>query len=169
MLLTHPLTIQEVNNSLSENFIRIFGNVVEHCPAAAIGILKKRPFSDVNHIIKAVIDFLDSLKISEKEKILQLYPDLLNKLTYLSSLQLEMEITGKDHLSVEEKRKLRELNSRYKNKFGFPFIVGSKEECIFTIVSEIVSRLQNDKDRELRIAMEEVKNIVKLRIHEIVR
>lgn len=66
MFITHRLTVQEVNNLLSESFVRIFGNIVEHCPAAAIGILKCRPFSDPESIIQAVNDLLDGLKHNGK-------------------------------------------------------------------------------------------------------
>lgn len=64
MFITHRLTLQEVNNLLSESFIRIFGNIVEHYPAAAIGILKCRPFSDVESIVQAINDILDGFKIN---------------------------------------------------------------------------------------------------------
>lgn len=66
MFITHRLTVQEVNNLLSESFVRIFGNIVEHFPAAAIGILKYRPFSDVESIIQAINDLLDGLKNNGK-------------------------------------------------------------------------------------------------------
>lgn len=62
MFITHRLTIQEVNNLLSESFVRIFGNIVEHFPAAAISILKCRPFSDVEAIIQAFHSLLDGFK-----------------------------------------------------------------------------------------------------------
>lgn len=66
MFVARQLSIQEVNNLLSEGFVRIFGNIVEHFPAAAIGILKCRPFADKNAIVHAVNEFLDSLKINGK-------------------------------------------------------------------------------------------------------
>ncbi|KAJ8944773.1 hypothetical protein NQ318_003641 [Aromia moschata] len=189
MLLTHPLSIDEVNGLLSENFVRIFGNIVDHFPAAAIVILKKRPFSDVNDIVQAVFSYLDSLKVTgklplccrgksnftfsiffrRKRKILHLYPDVLSQLAYLSQWPPEKEIVGTDHLTTEEKRRLRDLNNRYKEKFGFPFVIGLKEKDVWTVFSEVVSRLQNDYEKEIHTAFDEVKNIVKLRIHEIVR
>lgn len=57
------LTIQEVNSLESDRFIKIFGNVVEHCLAVAIGILKNRPFKDIQDVIGAVNTYLDNLKI----------------------------------------------------------------------------------------------------------
>lgn len=66
MFITHRLTVQEVNNLLSESFVRIFGNIVEHFPAAAIGILKCRPFRDVESIIQSINDLVDGLKQNGK-------------------------------------------------------------------------------------------------------
>ena len=63
---TQYLTIQEVNGLESDRFIKIFGNIVEHCLAAGIGILKNRPFGSVEDIVKAIDSYLDSLKLLGK-------------------------------------------------------------------------------------------------------
>lgn len=60
------LTIQEVNSLESDRFIKIFGNIVEHCLAAGIGILKNRPFGSLEDVIKAIETYLDSLKLNGK-------------------------------------------------------------------------------------------------------
>lgn len=104
----------------------------------------------------------------EKEKILQLYPDIINNLIFSSQLPLKREIRGTDRLTVDEKTQLRELDSSYTAKFGFPFIIDDKEKDVNTIFSEIISRLKNSKEQEIDNTMRIVKNIVKLRIHEIV-
>lgn len=61
-----------------------------------------------------------------------------------------------------------ELNKRYKEKFGFPFIICPKDTDHKTIFSEMISRLQNCEETEVYVAMREVKNIVRMRIHELV-
>lgn len=60
------ISLNEVNNLASDLFIKIFGNVVEHYPAAAIGILKNRPFKDVEDISLAVNGYIDSLNSAGK-------------------------------------------------------------------------------------------------------
>ncbi|KAK5643207.1 hypothetical protein RI129_007052 [Pyrocoelia pectoralis] len=60
------MNIDKVNKLPSEQFIKIFGNIVEHYPAAAIGILKNRPFRDVGAISDAVNSYLDSLSEHDK-------------------------------------------------------------------------------------------------------
>jgi hypothetical protein len=78
------LTIQEVNNIISEHFIKIFGNVVEHYPAAAIGILKNRPFQNSNDISVAINNFLDKLEM--KGKFIKLfYKNCIDKYMFTES------------------------------------------------------------------------------------
>jgi hypothetical protein len=79
------LTIQEVNNIISEHFIKIFGNVVEHYPAAAIGILKNRPFQNSNDISVAINNFLDKLEM--KGKFIKLfYKNCIDKYMFTESI-----------------------------------------------------------------------------------
>lgn len=119
----------------SDNFIKIFGNVVEHYPAAAIGILKNRPFDSPEDIANAIEVYLETLSLNgkicaficfiyiiqnavstEQEKILQLHPDLAGKLAELGKLTKESTqeqiSAGLDKLSTEEKQKLSDLNER---------------------------------------------------------
>ncbi|VEN54316.1 unnamed protein product [Callosobruchus maculatus] len=168
MYVSRRLSIQEVNNLLSESFVRIFGNIVEHFPAAAIGVLKHRPFDNTEALVRAISDFLDSMKLSDLEDILQRYPDIFNIFTHNSLLILDKNY-GTNQLSMAERRKLNELNSQYKEKFGFPFIMGYKSNDVFTLFDEIISRLENNREQELEVAIKEVKNIVNIRIHELVQ
>ncbi|EFA02262.1 2-oxo-4-hydroxy-4-carboxy-5-ureidoimidazoline decarboxylase [Tribolium castaneum] len=173
MLLTR-LSIQEVNNIISEHFIKIFGNVIEHYPAAAIGILKFRPFRNATDISTAINNFLDQLSLKEKQRILLLYPDLVGKLADLSIFMLQIDqyqrVSGADQLTIDDKHKLGKLNKRYREKFGFPFITyGKANKNVFTIFSEIETRIENSVEEETEIALSEVKKIGKLRICEILQ
>lgn len=106
---------------------------------------------------------------TEKEKIFKLYPDVIEKLTLHNGFHSLIKEVDNDHLTIDDKLKLLELNKRYKGKFGFPFIVCPKETDYRAIFSEIMSRLHNSQDTEINVAMREVKNIVRLRIHELVK
>ncbi|CAH0559989.1 unnamed protein product [Brassicogethes aeneus] len=171
-MITKLLSIEEVNNLISEHFIKIFGNVVEHSTSAAIGILKYRPFSNSKDIQFAINEYLDSLKCSDKEKILQAHPDMVCKLTDLSRLLLEYEVnihgySETNRPSVEEKLKLKELNRMYIKKFGFPFITFKKLN-FFEIFSELERRVANSKEKEIILSMTEVKKICNMKVLEIV-
>lgn len=112
---------------------------------------------------------------SEKEKILQLYPDSVSKLAGFSNSMLEFNTHQKivnattTSLRFEEKKRLKQLTKSYKEKHGFPFIICSKEEDVDKLCAEIESRLMKNKTEETEIALKEVKKICRLRLHEIIK
>ncbi|ENN81867.1 2-oxo-4-hydroxy-4-carboxy-5-ureidoimidazoline decarboxylase [Dendroctonus ponderosae] len=169
------LCIQEVNNLESDRFIKIFGNIVEHCLAAGIGILKNRPFQSIDDVVKAIESYLDSLKPQEKRAILQLYPDSVSTLAGFSNSMLELNIhqkiieTKPRNLRFEEKKRLKQLSKSYKEKHGFPFIICLKVDNIEALCALIEARVMNETHQEIEIALKEVKKICKLRIHEIIK
>ncbi|XP_044748540.1 2-oxo-4-hydroxy-4-carboxy-5-ureidoimidazoline decarboxylase-like [Coccinella septempunctata] len=168
------LTISEVNSLVSEHFIKIFGNVVEHCPAAAIGILKYRPFNSTMDIYKAIVSYIDGLSINEKQNLLYFHPDFVSQLINLSRLQLENspkkmnQTISLDMLPISEKRRLNTLNDRYKEKFGFPFVIFGKRN-IDLILNEMEKRMENSPEKEIELAIQEVKKISRVRIHELIK
>lgn len=60
------LTLEEVNSLPSNDFIKVFGNIIERYPTAAIKILKFRPFCKVDDLIDAFNNYLDGLNIVGK-------------------------------------------------------------------------------------------------------
>ncbi|XP_045480792.1 2-oxo-4-hydroxy-4-carboxy-5-ureidoimidazoline decarboxylase-like [Harmonia axyridis] len=168
------LSIEEVNSLVSEHFIKIFGNVVEHCPAAAIGILKYRPFNSTVDICKAIVSYLDGLSTNEKQNILCFHQDFVSQLLNLGRLQLERtpkkrnQTISLDMLPISEKRRLNLLNERYKEKFGFPFVIFGKKH-IDLIFNEMEKRIENSPEREIELAIQEVKKISRIRVHELIK
>ncbi|KAF5282159.1 hypothetical protein FQR65_LT02856 [Abscondita terminalis] len=168
------MCLDEVNKLPSEQFIKIFGNVVEHSPAAAICILKNRPFHDVASISSAINIYLDSLSSQELMSVVQLHPDLAGKLAELGKMStestFEQSTMGLLNLSTEEKHKLIHLNEEYKKRFGFPFIVCIREtNGLCDIVQLIQQRLGNSIDEELKTSIAEVKKISRLRVQALVK
>lgn len=53
---------------------------------------------------------------------------------------------------------------RYKQKFGFPFVICARENKVETILKGLQTRKNNIKEDELIIGINEVKKICKLRI-----
>lgn len=61
-----PLTIFDVNNISEEEFVRVFGNVIELFTEAAIEVEKIRPFSNVGELCNSFQTYLDKLDIECK-------------------------------------------------------------------------------------------------------
>lgn len=58
---------------------------------------------------------------------------------------------------------------RYKEKFGFPFVICARENKATAIFTAIQKRLDNEKLQELQNGINEVKKISALRIAQIVK
>lgn len=84
----------------------------------------------------------------------------------MSKLILDLEI---NKISIEERIKLKDLNNQYKRKFGFPFVICEKDNNLAQIFAEMESRVENEKEDEIKLAIEEVKKISYFKIFEIVR
>ena len=101
-----------------------------------------------------------------------MYPDLAGRLAKLGQLGVEStqehSAAKLDQMTSDEKTEMANLNQKYKNKFGFPFIICvrlNKKEAIF---SGLRSRLHNDHDQELQNGIKEVLKITELRIRDLI-
>lgn len=72
-------------------------------------------------------------------------------------------------LSEEERAELVALNDRYKEKFGFPFVICARENKKDSILRGIKSRLGNSVSEEVENALAEIGKISRLRIANIVQ
>ncbi|XP_033742753.1 2-oxo-4-hydroxy-4-carboxy-5-ureidoimidazoline decarboxylase-like isoform X2 [Pecten maximus] len=166
------LSVHDVNQLTSDDFIDVFGNVVEHCSLCAAAVWQHRPFTDVHHIHKLVCDFLDNIPYDGKQGVLRLHPDLAGKVAGLGGLtvesQNEQKAAGIDSLTPAEKETIRERNKSYRNKFGFPFVICARKNKKEAILGGLKLRLQNDITEEVLNGVEQVKLIALLRLLSIV-
>ncbi|KAI9554590.1 hypothetical protein GHT06_019863 [Daphnia sinensis] len=166
------LTISQVNELNYEEFIDLFGNVVEHCSICAAAVWRFRPFRDVYHLHQEICSFVDLLPDTGKEGVLRLHPDLAGRLAELGSLtqesSAEQKAAGLDTMTPEEKQLLKDTNAKYRDKFGFPFVICARQNKKEAILKGIVERLEHSAAEELNIGIEEVKKICMLRLLNIV-
>jgi 2-oxo-4-hydroxy-4-carboxy--5-ureidoimidazoline (OHCU) decarboxylase len=86
----------------------------------------------------------------------------LNDLTPAS--RQEQQSAALDQCTPEEYKQFHKLNCRYKEKFGFPFIMAVRGSNRQEILSAFTSRLENDPETEFTTAMQEIHKIAKLRL-----
>lgn len=166
------LTISQVNELNYEDFIGRFGNVIEHCSICAAAVWRFRPFHDIRHLHQAICSFVDLLPNTGKEGVLRLHPDLAGRLAELGSLtqesSAEQKAAGLDTMTPAEKQLLKDTNAKYRDKFGFPFVICARQNKKEAILKGIVERLEHSAAEELNIGIEEVKKICMLRLLSIV-
>ncbi|XP_043929205.1 putative 2-oxo-4-hydroxy-4-carboxy-5-ureidoimidazoline decarboxylase [Protopterus annectens] len=166
------MDIRDINSMNYESFLDVFGNVVEKCPVIVAAIWSRCPFLSVSDMESSIAEFIDSLPQSGKEGILRCHPDLAGrdllsgKVTAES--QGEQRQAGLASLSPGEMERMKQLNSHYKNKFGFPFVICARMSNKAQIFQELSVRVNNPPSQELLKGIEEVKKICHLRIQAIV-
>ena len=107
-----------------------------------------------------------------KQGILRGFPDLAGKIAEAGQLTKE---SNREHaaanlhiLSDYEKELLQELNCRYKEKFGFPFVICARMNKKEAILKGLENRYGNDVKEELEAGIEQVLKICELRLRDIV-
>uniref|UniRef100_A0A8C5PR62 2-oxo-4-hydroxy-4-carboxy-5-ureidoimidazoline decarboxylase n=1 Tax=Leptobrachium leishanense TaxID=445787 RepID=A0A8C5PR62_9ANUR len=165
------MDLHTLNTLNYEEFFEHFGNIVEKCPLISGAVWSRRPFSSALELESSVYEFIDSLPSSGQEGILRCHPDLAGKelisRTLTQESMKEQNQAGLTSLSQSERETLTLLNSQYKLKFGFPFVICAKMSDKNKIIEALRSRIQNDRVEELGTGIAEVKKICHLRLQDI--
>ena len=73
---------------------------------------------------------------------------------------------GLDHLTPPECERLLQLNTEYRDKFGFPFLFAVKGSTKHDILRALEQRLEDDSEQEYREALRQVYRIARFRIED---
>ena len=110
----------------------------------------------------------------EQQKLATLlaHPDLAGKLAAAKHLTKhsadEQASAGLDALTADEHAVFTDLNDRYREKFGFPFIIAVKGLTKSDIIAAFKTRLDHDRDSEFTAACHQVEKIALLRLQDMV-
>lgn len=166
------LSLEQVNAMDCPDFISHFGSVIEHGTLAAASVYASRPFRDITALHQAFNLFIQSLSGQARAGLIRCYPDLAGRLAEENRLNRESleehRAAGLLELTEEEREELRSLNSSYKDKFDFPFVVCARENRKEAIMREIRARLGNGLLDEVENALAEISKIAYHRISGIV-
>ena len=111
---------------------------------------------------------------SEQQKLATLlaHPDLAGKLAAAKHLTKhstdEQASAGLDALTDDEHKTFTNLNDRYREKFGFPFIIAVKGLKKDDIIAAFKARLDHDRNSEFVAACHQVEKIALLRLQNMV-
>jgi len=160
-------------NELDE-FIKLFGGVYEHSPWIAEAVFEDRTckqISTADSLYLAMKAKVDGSGIKEKLELLHAHPDLAGKLAIKGELTAESanEQASADlgDCSADEFQEFQELNARYREKFGFPFILAVQGFKRSEILKIFRKRVNNDYDIEFEEALNQVHRIALLRLQDI--
>jgi 2-oxo-4-hydroxy-4-carboxy-5-ureidoimidazoline decarboxylase len=160
----------KIDKLTETEFTEVFGNIFENASWIAVRLYKKKPFHNFNDLSEKMISIFENSDNQSKLKILNSHPDLANK-TKIGSLtpdsNKEQANAGLDQCTEEEFIEFKNLNLRYKNTFGFPFILAVKGKNKLEILNNFKKRILSNKKIELDEAINQVKQIANLRLGEL--
>ena len=162
------ITIDEVNALPRNGFVAAIGWVFEHSPWIAERAWERRPFRDLTHLHESMTNEVERATREEKLALLRAHPDLGARARMSAASAGEQSDAGLDRLTPEEYQRLRELNTAYKEKFGFPFLYAVKGSTKYDILRALDQRLQSTPEQEFHEALQQVYRIALFRLQEVV-
>jgi OHCU decarboxylase len=155
----------------AETFMATFGGVFEHSPFIAQRAFEAElgPANDTPLGIHfALRNQFRMASEDERLNVLRAHPDLAGKLAAARRLTeestAEQASAGLDALTDRERENFTDLNTRYVEKFGFPFIIAVRDNTKASILEAFEKRIENDRATEFATACAQVERIAQLRI-----
>ncbi|MBV1901308.1 MAG: 2-oxo-4-hydroxy-4-carboxy-5-ureidoimidazoline decarboxylase [Kordiimonadaceae bacterium] len=155
----------------SDAFLEIYGGIYEHSlwiAAGAYAAQKGSNLDTVNGLHSAMMTTLNAADEPAKMTLICAHPDLAGKLAVGEALTAEstseQQGAGLDRCTPEEFEEFQTLNTTYKTTFGFPFIIAVKGLGRQRILAAFRARINNDRETEFNMALEQINRIAYFRL-----
>ncbi|WP_038974483.1 2-oxo-4-hydroxy-4-carboxy-5-ureidoimidazoline decarboxylase, partial [Bradyrhizobium genomosp. III] len=166
------ISLSDLNAASKADFVAALANVVEYSPWIAEQLADKRPFAGINQLHTALMAAIQSAEPDVQLALIRAHPDLASKTQRAAGLTVEstdeQNSAGLDRLSDAEYAAFERVNSAYRDKFGFPYIVCVRRHTRDSVLRDFETRLRNIAKTETRRAMEEIGRISALRLDQLV-
>jgi OHCU decarboxylase len=163
--------MESINELDRAAFVERFGPLFEHSPWVAEDAWTDRPFADQEELFEALRAAMYSASHERHLALIRAHPDLAGKAAIEGSLtnssKREQASAGLDRLTPDEYRQFTRTNTAYRERFGFPFVVCAREHTKESILRVAAERLEHTRDEEVRVALEEIAKIARLRLEDL--
>ncbi|KAI8850433.1 Oxo-4-hydroxy-4-carboxy-5-ureidoimidazoline decarboxylase [Chytridium lagenaria] len=154
------LSIQELNATSDDKFIRTVEALFEPAPPLAAALLKQRPFESWEQLLDVTDAVIASLSEVDRLVVINAHPriglELLKEQLSASSLKEQGYTNRASAVSNEDAEvnaTLQKLNDEYEERFGFKFVVFVAGRPRSAIVDVIRERMNNSKQEELETGL----------------
>jgi 2-oxo-4-hydroxy-4-carboxy-5-ureidoimidazoline decarboxylase len=166
------LTLDALNQTAAADFVAALGHVFEHSPWVVEAVAQARPFASLAALRDAMIGLIDAAAPEERLALIRAHPDLAERVRHDAEMTAaslaEQGGAGLDRLTETEFAAFDQLNSAYREKFGFPFILGVRRHTKDSILDVFERRLLNLPEQEQAEAIREISRIASLRLAALV-
>ncbi len=166
-----PLLNPRPSTQGRDAFISRYGDVYEHSPWIAeaawdngLGAEQDTP----EGLATAMAAILNAAPAERQLALIRAHPDLAGKTAERGELTAdstrEQAGAGLDQCSPEEYARFHRYNTRYQQRFGFPFVMAVKGSDRHQILAAFERRLEHTPEQERRTAIGEINRIARLRL-----
>ena len=159
-----------INELDRATFVKRFGPLFEHSPWVAEAAWRDRPFESREELHEALVAAMYAAPRERKLALIRAHPDLAGKAAIEGTLtersRREQASAGLDRLTPDEYDAFTRTNAAYRERFGFPLVICVREHTKESILRVASERLTNTEDEEIRVALEEIAKIARLRLEE---
>ena len=167
-----PLSVAAVNELDAAAFAERFGDIAEHAPWVAERAAAARPFASREAVVAAFLAAVRAVPPESRLEMIRAHPDLADRAAVADDGDIAAESrreqagAGLDRLTPDEFERFADLNSRYRARFGFPFIFAVKGANKQMILAAFEERIGNDGATERATALANVERILRFRIED---
>jgi 2-oxo-4-hydroxy-4-carboxy-5-ureidoimidazoline decarboxylase len=166
------VTLTALNEASRAAFVAALGAVFEHSPWVAESAFSATPFASGEALHAAMTEAVRTAPSDVQLALLRAHPDLAGKAArageMTASSVAEQESAGLLSLSDVEYARFHRLNTAYRERFGFPFIVAVRRHTKESLLLAFEMRLGHDRNIEIENALDEVFAIARLRLEAII-
>jgi allantoate deiminase len=180
MVESHPHALPSLSITLSELNELPHGQAVAHCsgffedsPWIVEQALRERPFASLEDFHATCLRVIDEVGVEAQLALIRAHPDLVGRLAKEGRLgeesKGEQSAAGLSELTPAEAETFDRYNAAYYEKFGFPFVICARKSRKEAILEAFPVRLENDREREITTALEQIGEIAWLRMVDAIR
>jgi beta-ureidopropionase / N-carbamoyl-L-amino-acid hydrolase len=175
MTMKTPLTLTALNSAPEHLATQMLDGLFEHSPWIAQQALALRPFKSLSHLKHCFTQVLEAAGPEAQVKLIRAHPELAGKAMVSNSLteesSNEQSKAGLTHCSPAEFAKIKQLNTDYNAKFGWPFILavrGARGMGLDRqqIITTFERRLNNSPSFEMAECIRNIHRIVEIRLND---
>jgi 2-oxo-4-hydroxy-4-carboxy-5-ureidoimidazoline decarboxylase len=154
------MTIEDLNAMDRASFTATLGWIFEESPWVAERVWALRPFADVEALHRAMAREVEHATPEEQLALLQAHPDLGTRARMSAA-------STSEQAGLDFDQRFFDLNKRYREKFGFPFLYAVKGSTGQDIFRALEQRFPSDRADEFAEALRQVYKIAAGRLQEI--
>jgi 2-oxo-4-hydroxy-4-carboxy-5-ureidoimidazoline decarboxylase len=164
------ISLNELNTLPDDAFVAQLAGIYEHSEWVARQVIAQKPFRKLSCLRDAMRDAVNHASDDAKLTLIRAHPDLAGKLARAGALTAsstqEQAGLGLDRLSAAEFEQFTTYNTRYHDRFGFPFIICARKTTKLAVLAAFETRLTHSRPTEIAEALTQIHQIADLRLQD---